>query len=48
MLSLRHQFVLIDGAKVGTFWIQNKFFKKLFANTTVFLIHVNKSQTSLI
>ena len=33
MLSLRHQFFLIDDAKVRQLFMQNKFFNELFANT---------------
>ena len=41
-------FVLIDDAKVRRFFIQNKKKAKLFAHTTVFLTHVNKTPHSLI
>ena len=37
MLSLRHQFFLIDGAKVGHILIRTKLFKELFAHTALFL-----------
>ena len=33
MLSLRHQFFLIDDAKVRQLFMQNKFFNELFAHT---------------